>query len=219
MSDLSEESNFTPATQPWVHQLSVMQQSVLLSAIRGPDGLRKNHVSKLLLRWYRRCILISAFDRMVLERPFDLEVRKGGSFTGPSIGPYSFVTSITQCRNPLSNDEIYPVKPTSPSNKHDNSFKCISIWEQQWPDEMHKVLSEYIKTLDETPHHFQLHFMHAAEILGYKHHDPKVKQWWHEAYLRLVNDMHLNIEPEEEMDRRLGDSEPAWREKADVIAD
>jgi len=44
-----------------------MQQSVLLTAVRGPDGLPKYHSSKYLLRWYRRCILLSAMDGRVLE--------------------------------------------------------------------------------------------------------------------------------------------------------
>ena len=35
-------------TQFWVHELTFMQQSVLLTAIRGPDGLPKDHISKTL---------------------------------------------------------------------------------------------------------------------------------------------------------------------------
>lgn len=66
--------------QPWVETLTFMQQSVLLTAIRGADTLPKFHVSKYLLRWYRRCILISAFERCVLTDPYD---PRGGSFTGP----------------------------------------------------------------------------------------------------------------------------------------
>src|SRR5258708_5325855 len=67
-SPLEEESNFMPVTQPWVHHLSMMQQGVILSAIRGPDGIGKNHVSKLLLRWYRRSIIMCAFDHRANHR-------------------------------------------------------------------------------------------------------------------------------------------------------
>jgi hypothetical protein len=66
--------------QPWVQDLTLMQQSVLLTAIRGADTLPKFHVSKYLLRWYRRCVLLSAFERCVLSDPYD---PRGGSFTGP----------------------------------------------------------------------------------------------------------------------------------------
>ena len=42
--------------QPWVSGLTFMQQTVLLTAIRGPDGVPKYGPTKMLLRWFRRCI-------------------------------------------------------------------------------------------------------------------------------------------------------------------
>lgn len=75
--------------QDWVQELSLMQQSVLISAVRGPDGQPKYAPPKMLIRWYRRCVLISALDGEVLDNPVD---PRGGSFTGPSInlGKHSF---------------------------------------------------------------------------------------------------------------------------------
>ena len=70
-----------PVTQAWTHDLSLMQQTVLLTAIRGPDGLPKYAGVKMLLRWYRRCVLLSAMDGRVLSVPYE---PNGGSFTGPS---------------------------------------------------------------------------------------------------------------------------------------
>lgn len=66
--------------QDWVQRLSFMQQSVLISAVRGPDGARKRHPAKNILRWYRRCVLLSAFDGVALLAP---DMAGGGSFTGP----------------------------------------------------------------------------------------------------------------------------------------
>lgn len=66
--------------QPWVTGLSMMQQTVLLTAIRGCDAVPKRHVSKYLLRWLRRCVLFSALDGLVLGDPRD---PRGGNFTGP----------------------------------------------------------------------------------------------------------------------------------------
>ena len=60
--------------QDWVLELTMMQQSVLIAAVRGPDGIAKNHVAKLLLRWYRRCILKSAFDQAVIDKLMNSEV-------------------------------------------------------------------------------------------------------------------------------------------------
>jgi hypothetical protein len=64
----------------WVADLTYMQQSVLLSLIRNEDGLPKFHPQKKLLKWYRRCVLLSAFDGRELRDPHEAG---GGSFTGP----------------------------------------------------------------------------------------------------------------------------------------
>jgi hypothetical protein len=169
--------------QSWVERLTYMQQSVLLTAIRGPDGITKNHVSKVLLRWYRRCILLSAFEGRILETPYEAG---GGSFTGPCTYPNSWWPS-----------------------------KTINGYESG----IDMAFYDYMRELDLVPHHFQLHFLHAAEILGYKHPDLQIRGWWINVYLKLVSDMHLLPESEEEMDRRLGDNEQAWRSREVVTAD
>ena len=66
--------------QSWVEKISFMEQSVLITATRGPDGLEKNHVAKMLLRWLRRCYLHCAFDHKIFKDPYE---KGGGSFTGP----------------------------------------------------------------------------------------------------------------------------------------
>ena len=81
------------------------------------------------------------------------------------------------------------------------------------------AVDEYLKSLDEVPHHFQLHFMHASEILGYKHPTELIRTWWEKLYYRLANDMHLNPETVEQMDRRLDDNHDAWRTAEEVVAD
>lgn len=164
----------TSVTQEWTWELSRMQQTVLLTAIRGPDGLPKYGAVKQLLRWYRRCTLISSLDNKVLNTPYSYD---GGSFMGPSYEPTSLV--------------------------HD------------WRPLMHDIVSEYIRDLDAIPHHFQLHFLHAAEIVGYKHPNAAIREWWHSVYIRLVHDMHLYPETEEQLDRRLGDNRDQWLERAD----
>lgn len=163
-----------PVTQTWTHALPYMQQTVLLTAVRGPDGVAKYHPVKFLLRWYRRCILVSSLDGMVLTDPFDL---RGGSFMGPINLP--------------------PVDGKS------------------WQDQMDVVVDRYLQSTDELPHHFQLHFMHAAEIVGYKHPDREIRVWWDGVYWRLVNDMHLHRETEVELDARLSDSREGWLARAD----
>lgn len=161
-------------TQDWTHDLTLMQQSVLLTAIRGPDGIPKYGSIKMLLRWYRRCVLKSSFLGRVMTDPIEPD---GGSFLGASL---------------------------------DHEYS-----EDHWSDRMLTHVNEYLRTLDGVPHHFQLHFMHAVEIVGYKHPDEQVRFWWHQLYKRLVNDMHLQPEFEHQMDKRLGDTREGWLDRAD----
>lgn len=155
--------------QDWVHELTFMQQSVLISSVRGPDGIKKDHPVKVLCRWLRRCFLLSAFDGRALTDPYE---PGGGSFTGP-------------CRT----EEVK------------NLDHAVEL---------------YLRSIDELPHHFQLHLMHSAEILGYKHPDLLIKNWWNAFYLKIVNDAHLRPETEAQMDYRLGDKEEQWR-KAEIV--
>ncbi len=172
--------------QAWTTTLTMMQQSVLITSCRGPDTLDKNHISKLLCRWLRRCFLLSAFDKAILPRPYGAG---GGSFTGPSI-----------------------LKP------HNSDFSESAVDPLAF-EAMQSVAHKYMKSVDEVPHHFHLHLMHSAEILGYKHPDPWIRSWWNWFYNALVNDMHLLPETEESMDTRLGDSESAWHTAEEVTAD
>jgi hypothetical protein len=161
--------------QPWTFDLSFMQQTVLLTAVRGPDGLPKYGGVKMLLRWYRRCILLSSLDDgIVLDNPYD---PRGGSFMGPSYG----VTSASA----------------------------------EWPSMMDGIVDTYLKELDAIPHHFQLHLLHSAEIVGYHHPRDSIQQWWRGVYFRLVNDMHVHPETKEELDARLNDTREGWLARAD----
>lgn len=157
--------SYASVLQPWVCRLTFMQQSVLLTAVRGPDGIRKNHPIKVLMRWFRRCTLISAFEGRAIDDPYE---GGGGSFTGPL---------------------------------HREADGCID-----------QYVGVYLQHVDELPHHFQLHLMHAAEIIGYKHPNAEISEFWRQFYYALVKDAHLRPESEKEMDRRLGDKKETWLE-------
>lgn len=160
--------------QDWVTQLPIMQQSVLICAVRGPDGFAKDHPCKPLLRWYRRCVLISAFDGVAITNPYE---KNGGSFTGPSIN--------------IDNKDNF-----------DNA--------------MDKVASMFIDCRDEYHLHFYMHFIHAAEIIGYKHPESWIAIWWHNLYIRMVEALHLHPETKAEMNKRLSDNEKYWLERSDT---
>lgn len=167
--------------QDWVCGLSFMQQTVLLTAVRGPDGQPKYGAIKYLLRWYRRCILISSLDQCVITDPHK---KIGGSFMGPSY----------EIHEPMADQH----------------------GEIPWQVRMDRIVDAYLRDLDAIPHHFQMHFMHSAEIVGYKHSIPEIRDWWRSVYYRLVHDMHVWPETEPQLDRRLGDSRDTWLERADA---
>ncbi len=186
----TSSSEYFPAQQEWVCKLPIMQQSVLFAAVRAPDGICKNHLVKVLMRWYRRCILMSAFDRKVLTDPFE---EGGGSFTGPFTRLHAL--------------EIYKAS--------DNVTRNWEIYKQSFFDGFREI---YLEHVDELPHHFQLHFMHAAEIVGYHHPDEKIRLWWNKFYLMIVNDAHLYPESKEEMNNRLSDNRDEWKKREVVTA-
>lgn len=159
--------------QDWTNDLSFMMQSVLICAVRGPDGVRKDHPVKVLIRYLRRSFLICAFDGKVRWSPYELG---GGSFTGP--------LHLNHATEPDAN------APTG---------------------HLDKFVGVYLRHVDELPHHFQLHLMHAAEILGYMHPDGDVRGFWRALYQAIVNDAHLQPETKEQMEKRLGDNETNWR--------
>jgi len=181
----------TPVQQDWVLRIPLMQQTVLLTAIRGPDGVRKNHPVKCLLRWFRRSVLLSAMDGKSFVDPFE---KGGGSFTGP------FTRALAA--EYLGEREVNHHLAARP-----NSWSLFN-----------KMPGVYLDHVDELPHHFQLHFMHAAQIIGAHHDNEQTAQWWRHFYLMLVNDMHLHPETDEEMNLRLSDNEEQWRARENVGA-
>jgi len=67
------------------------------------------------------------------------------------------------------------------------------------------AVKDFFKSSDGLPLHYVTHLMHGAEILGYKHPDPRFRARWKHFYMKCVDSMHLGMESEEEMDERLGD--------------
>lgn len=71
----------------------------------------------------------------------------------------------------------------------------------------------YLDHVDSLPHHYQMHLMHGAQILGYKHPDTRMQLAWLRFYARAVNDLHLYPEPEAQMDERLNDwGQEGWEQ-------
>lgn len=85
------------------------------------------------------------------------------------------------------------------SGRNDNDF--------MWGD--WDVFREYMKAFwndhDQYPHHFIMHLIHCAEVVGYKHPEQHIRVYWHRFYLEACKSFHMNPETEEGMDKRLND--------------
>lgn len=84
---------------PWMSKLTFMQQSVLLAMVRNADGIGKHHPQKELIKWFRRCILQSAFDRCHLTEP---DMPGGGSFTGPVANVHDALNEFIWARDEMT---------------------------------------------------------------------------------------------------------------------
>lgn len=76
-----------------------------------------------------------------------------------------------------------------------SAFSNTSVWAAQ--------VKKFIDSLDSLPHHYLMHIMHGAQILGYKHPDERFRERWNTFYRKLCDNFHLNYESESEMDKRL----------------
>lgn len=83
--------------------------------------------------------------------------------------------------------------------KNDNDF--------MWGD--YRTFLDYANAFwqdhDEYPHHFIMHLVHCAEVVGYKHPDADISKYWLDFYKESCHAFHMNPETEEQMDKRLND--------------
>jgi hypothetical protein len=148
----------TPSVfQKWLFSTTMQQQSVLVLACRGPDGVKKFHATKLIVARYRASVMKAAY--------------LGRAMTPGEGDATTFMTLEGFDRDP------------------------------QW----HTICKRFFENVDNIPHHYYMHLIHGAEIIGYKHPDELFRRRWGEFYRRCCDDLHLHHETEEQMDRRLND--------------
>lgn len=85
-----------------------------------------------------------------------------------------------------------------------------------WQEAMIPIVDNFLNNRDEYNVHFFMHFVHACEIIGYKHPDYYIRIWWYELYIRLVHSLHLEPETKQQMEKRLGDNEDNWLSTSDT---
>lgn len=71
--------------------------------------------------------------------------------------------------------------------------------------------ADFFRSIDHYPNHWLLHWMHACEIVGYKHRDPDISAAFSEMYFKLVNKFHLHPETAYDLDNRLNKPEEEFK--------
>lgn len=66
-------------------------------------------------------------------------------------------------------------------------------------------INRFFDDPDGYPHHFIMHLIHCAEVVGYKHPDGSIAIHWIRFYEAACDSFHMTPETEEEMDQRLND--------------
>ncbi|QIG76028.1 hypothetical protein EVC24_007 [Rhizobium phage RHph_I4] len=142
---------------PWMGNLGLQQQSVIVLALRGPDGDIKHTGFKHLLRPYRGTVLKAAkYNRMLMI------------------------------------------------DEQADSFMTMENFGD--PQRWHHVVKDFLENeADASVLHHYTHFMHGAEIIGYKHPNVEYRDRWQWLYRAFCNRLHLNPETEQQMDDRLCD--------------
>lgn len=62
---------------------------------------------------------------------------------------------------------------------------------------------KFLRNVDHYPHHWFMHLVHAAQVVGYESPDPNHSAFWSNFYAAAVHRMHLNPETKEQMWARL----------------
>lgn len=100
----------------------------------------------------------------------------------------------------------YVLRPHCGDIKKAASFmKQPETYEEFWD-----IANDVVRSHDHLPHHYIMHFIHAASIVGYKHPDPGVKALWVCFYYKMCNKFHMIPETEEALDQRLNADEQSF---------
>lgn len=80
-----------------------------------------------------------------------------------------------------------------------------------------EVLRSFFRDHDQYPHHWYMHLVHAAEIVGYSHTVQLVSAFWLQVYYKACEDLHMKPEDFQTFWDRLGaDGDPEYDDAAVV---
>lgn len=117
---------------------------------------------------------------------------------------------LTAVRGCDTSPKESPVKAVTRCFRHAvlNAFvgdakKAKTFIEAVEPEELNRRLMAVAADHDALPHHYLMHLVQAAEVVGYKHPDRLVGGCWLTFYLKMARKFHMTAETEAQMDARL----------------
>lgn len=93
--------------------------------------------------------------------------------------------------------EYIQIHTTEASNGHPESKYSVKLFQ--------KYADDFWQDHDEYPHHFIMHLVHCAEVVGYNHPDETVAAHWLKFYFNACDAFHMNPETYIELHGRLND--------------
>lgn len=91
-----------------------------------------------------------------------------------------------------------------------DAAKAATFIQQVDLDTLVNRMNAFRKNLDHYPHHYVMHFVHGAEIVGYKHPAENVGGPWRRFYFSLCRGLHVIPEPMSQLDERLDADEATF---------
>lgn len=70
--------------------------------------------------------------------------------------------------------------------------------------------NEFLKSVDQYPHHFVMHVIHACEVIGFHHPDCQLRDTFRGIYFRCCKKLHVIPENERQLDNRLSADEHSF---------
>jgi hypothetical protein len=112
-----------------------------------------------------------------------------GCDTAPRHDPSKILIRIFRC-------EVLNAHCGDPANSKSFILKADIAYTRE-------VMQKFLDDCDHFPHHYVMHLIHAAEIVGYYHPDREKRDVWHSFYINACKKLHMREETQTELSMRL----------------
>lgn len=137
----------------------------------------------------------SVYHDWVLRLPFQMQALIATAMRGPD-----GVEKVNSAKNIIRFMRGSVMKPAGimPPDRVD------SFMRMDWGT-LPSAIKVFWSDHDEYPHHFIMHLVHCAQVIGYKHKSAAQRFIWNKFYLDACDSFHMRPETEKQMDKRLND--------------